>query len=61
MKRLNDNGKAKAEYNQATKKVVITKGEVRLELPGEYDSLEEARTAALQFVERLRAKINQMR
>jgi hypothetical protein len=57
---LTDSGKGKAEYNQATKKVVITKGDVRIELPGEFDTLEEARTAALEFVERLRAKINQM-
>lgn len=33
---------------------MITKGDVRLELPGEFDILEEAKAAALQFVERLR-------
>jgi len=51
---LNGSSKGKAEYNQSTRKVMITKGDVRLELPGEFDILEEAKAAALQFVERLR-------
>jgi hypothetical protein len=54
MKRLNDSSKGKAEYDQATKEVIITKGEVRLELPGEFDTLADAKAAALHIVERLR-------
>jgi hypothetical protein len=54
MKRLSDSSKGKAEYDQATKKVIITKGDVRLELPGEFDTLADAKAAALNFVERLR-------
>jgi hypothetical protein len=54
MKRLNDSSKGKAEYDHITKKVIITKGEVRLELPGVFDTLADAKAAAQQFVERLR-------
>lgn len=51
---MNDS-KGRAEYNTVTKKVLIARGDIRIELPGEYDTLEDAKAAALQFVERLRA------
>lgn len=47
----------RAEYDPVSGKVTIVKDHIRLELPGTFETLEDAKAAATTFVERLRASI----
>jgi hypothetical protein len=53
---LTNSIKGRAEYNKTTKKVLISRGDLQIELPGEFENLEDAKAAALKFVERLRER-----